>query len=169
MPPFRTLAAAAILTFCGGCSMAAEPSESPQPPAITVAAPCAESVATPTADRPTALAQTSSPWFGQGDLWVSLPDYPPTVQGETLMLRFPVVTLDGGVPTSERGAPVVAASRTDAQGEAPGQIGTFARAFGTDDLSFWPASVAFPDPGCWQVTGLMGAESVQFMVSVEEP
>jgi hypothetical protein len=168
MPPFRTLAAAAILTLCGGCSMAAEPSE-PPPPAVAVAAPCAETVATPIADRPTALAQTSSPWFGQGDLWVSLPDYPPTVQGETLVLRFPVVTLDDGVPTSERGAPVVTASRTDAQGEAPGQIGAFARAFGTDDLSFWPASVAFPDAGCWQVTGLLGAESVQFMVSVEEP
>jgi hypothetical protein len=168
MPPFRTLAAAAILTLCGGCSMAAEPSELP-PPAVAVAAPCAETAATPTADRPPALAQTSSPWFGQGDLWVSLPDYAPTVQGETLVLRFPVVTLDDGVPTSERGAPVVTASRTDAQGEAPGQIGAFARAFGTDDLSFWPASVAFPDTGCWQVTGLLGAESVQFMVSVEEP
>ena len=105
MPPFYTLAAAAILLLCGGCSVAAEPSE-PPPPAVAVVAPCAETVSTPTAGRPPALAQTSSPWFGLGDLWVSLPDYPATVQGETLVLRFPVVTLDDGVPTSERGGSI---------------------------------------------------------------
>jgi hypothetical protein len=29
--------------------------------------------------------------------------------------------------------------------------------------------VALPTPGCWAVTGLLAAESVQFTVSVEAP
>lgn len=66
-------------------------------------------------------------------------------------------------------SPVVTASRTDAAGEAPGQVGAYARAFGTDDLAFWPASVAFPEPGCWTVTVLLGTASVQFTLSVEAP
>jgi hypothetical protein len=165
MPPFRALAAAAVLTLCG-CA----PAEEPPPPAVaTIAAPCAETVATPTASRPPALAATTSAWYGQDDLWVGLPDYPPVVQGSALVLKFPVVTLARGVPTSERGAPVVTAVRADAAGEAPGQVGGFARAYGTDDLSFWPASVPFPEPGCWTVTGLLGTASVQFTVSVERP
>jgi hypothetical protein len=41
--------------------------------------------------------------------------------------------------------------------------------YGTDDLSFWPASVSFPEPGCWTVTVLLGTASVQFTVSVERP
>lgn len=164
MRPFRALAVAAVLTLCGGCSMVGEPAE--LPPA-TVAAPCAETVATPSAARPAALAATASEWFGQGDLWMGLPDYPPTAQGDALVLKFPVVTLVEGIPTASRGAPVVTAVRADAEGEAPGQVGGFAQAFGTTDLSFWPASVAFPSPGCWTVTGLLAAEAVQFTVSVE--
>jgi hypothetical protein len=167
MRPFRTLAAATVSMLCAGCSMAEEPPA--QPPALTVAAPCVETTATPTAARPRALAATTSAWYGDDDLWVGLPDYPPAAQGDALVLKFPVVTLADGVPTSERGAPVVTAVRADTAGEAPGQVGGFARAFGTDDLSFWPASVAFPHPGCWTVTGQLGTASVQFTVSVEEP
>ena len=167
MRPFRALPAAAALMLCGGCSTADEATE--PPPAVSIAAPCTETVATPATARPPALAESTSPWFGQGDLWVGLPDYPPTAQGEALVLRFPVVTLAGGVPTSQRGAPVVTASRTDAEGEAPGQVGEFSPTFGTHDLAFWPVSVAFPEPGCWEVTGTLGAASVQFTVSVEAP
>jgi hypothetical protein len=166
MPPFRALAVAAVLALVGGCSTPGERSELP---AATVAAPCAETVATPPAARPAALAATTSNWYGEGDIWVALPDYPPTQQGEALVLKFPLVTLVGGVPTASHGAPVVTAVRVDAQGEAPGQVGGFAQAFGTTDLSFWPASVALPSPGCWTITGLLAAESVQFTVSVEEP
>jgi hypothetical protein len=167
MPPFRALAAAATLTLCGGCSIAEEPAE---PPAATSqAVHCSETPATPIRDRPPALAQTTSAWFGQGDLWVGLPDYPPVPQGDTLVLRFPVVTLAQGVPTATRGAPVVTAQRADAAGEAPGQVGGFGRAYGTETLSFWPASVAFPDPGCWTVTGLLGNAALQFTVEVERP
>lgn len=169
MRPIRALAAAAVLTLCGACSIAEEP-VGPAPPAVaSVAAPCAETVATPTSARPRALAATTSAWYGVGDLWVGLPDYPPAAQGGALVLRFPVVTLSRGVPTEERGAPVVTASRIDAPGEAPGQVGAFSRAFGTDDLAFWPASVTFPGAGCWTVTALLGTASVQFTVSVEEP
>jgi hypothetical protein len=155
-----------VLAFCGGCSTAGERAE--LPPA-TVAAPCAETAATPPAARPAALASTTSGWFGQGDLWVGIPDYPPAAQGDALVLKFPVVTLVDGVPTASRGAPTVTAVRADSAGEAPGQVGGFAQAFGTAGLSFWPASVAFPAPGCWTVTGLLAAESVQFTVLVEEP
>lgn len=167
MPPFRALAAAAALMLCGGCSLAEEPAAPRTAPAVTV--PCTETTTTPIAERPPVLASTTSSWYGQGDLWVGLPDYPPVVQGGTYVLRFPVVTLLQGQPTDERGAPVVTAERTDADGEAPGQIGTYSRAFGTDELSFWPASVAFPDLGCWEVTGLLGTASVQFTIAVERP
>jgi hypothetical protein len=155
-----------VLALCGGCSTAPEPAE--LPPA-TVPIRCAETVATPPAARPDALASSTSNWFGQGDIWVGLPDYPPTPQGDALVLKFPVVTLVEGLPTASRGAPVVTAVRADAAGAAPGQVGGFAHAFGTADLSFWPVTVAFPSPGCWTVTGRHAAESVQFTLSVEEP
>jgi hypothetical protein len=155
-----------VLALSGGCSTAAEPAELP-PVAVPIR--CAESVATPPTARPAALADSTSNWFGQGDIWVGLPDYPPTPQGDALVLKFPVVTLVEGVPTASRGAPVVTAVRADAAGVAPGQVGGSTHAFGTADLTFWPASVAFPSPGCWTVTGRLAAESVQFTVSVEEP
>jgi hypothetical protein len=167
MPSLRALAATAALLLCGGCSMADEPAAPPV--AGPTPAHCAETSATPNTDRPPALASTTSAWFGQGDLWVGLPDYPPTAQGDALVLRFPVVTLARGEPTSTRGAPVVTAARVDAAGEAPGQIGAFSRAYGTDELSFWPASVAFPDPGCWAVTGQVGRTSLRFTVAVVQP
>jgi len=162
----RALTVAAALGLCGGCSTAGERAE--LPPA-TAAGPCAETVATPPAARPAALSATTSDWFGQGDIWVGLPDYPPAAQGDALVLKFPVVTLVDGLPTASRGAPTVTAVRSDDAVEAPGQVGGFAQSFGTAELSFWPASVAFPSPGCWTVTGLLAAESVQFTVSVEEP
>ncbi len=155
-----------MLALCGGCSTAAEPAELPP---VTVPIRCAETVATPPTARPDALAGSTSNWFGLGDIWVGLPDYPPTRQGDALVLKFPLVTLVEGLPTASRGAPVVTAVRADAAGVAPGQVGGFAQAFGTADLSFWPASVAFPSPGCWTVTGRLAAEAVQFTVSVEEP
>jgi hypothetical protein len=139
------------------------------PPADVGAAPCAETLATPPVERPAALATATSDWFGQGDLWVDLPDHAPTPQGDALVVEFPVVTLVEGLPTASRGAPAVTAVRTDAPGEAPGQVGGFAQSFDAADLSFWPASVAFPTPGCWAVTGLLAAEAVQFTVSVEAP
>ncbi|TQM06507.1 hypothetical protein [Pseudonocardia kunmingensis] len=167
MPSLRVLAAAAALLLCGGCAT------TEAPPAAPAAAPapahCAETTATPTGERPPALASSTSGWFGQDDLWVGLPDYPPAAQGDALVLRFPVVTLDDGAPTDERGAPVVTAERVDAAGEAPGQVGAFAHAYGTGELSFWPASVVFPDPGCWAVTGLLGTASLQFTVAVAAP
>jgi hypothetical protein len=166
MPRFRALTAAAVLALCGGCSVAGEPADLP---AAAVAAPCAETAPTPPTERPPALGTNTSNWYGQGDLWVAIPDYPPVPQGDALVLKFPVVTLVDGAPTASRGAPAVTAVRADATGQAPGQVSAFAQAFGTTDLSFWPASVAFPSPGCWTVTGLLAAESVQFTLSVEEP
>ncbi|HYH32819.1 MAG TPA: hypothetical protein VD903_20800 [Pseudonocardia sp.] len=167
MPPLRALAAVAALTICTGCSMT---DEAPAPAAVVpVTVPCAETEATPIADRPPVLAATTRPWFGQDDLWVGLPDYPPDAQGDALVLRFPMVTLAQGAPTDERGAPVVTAERADSAGEAPGRVGVYSRAYGTDALSFWPVSVVFPDPGCWTVSGLLGTASLQFTVSVERP
>jgi hypothetical protein len=166
MRSFRALTAAAVLTLCGGCSVAGGPAELP---AAAVAAPCAETAPTPPPERPPALAANTSNWYGQGDLWVALPDYPPVPQGDALVLKFPMVTLVDGLPTASRGVRPYGGDGGCAAGEAPGQVSGFAQAFGTTDLSFWPASVAFPSPGCWTVTGLLAAESVQFTLSVEEP
>jgi hypothetical protein len=167
MPSMRVLAAAAALLLCGGCGAAEEPAAVPE--AARAPAQCAETTASPTAERPPALASSTSGWFGEDELWVGLPDYPPATQGDALVLRFPVVTLDDGEPTGERGAPVVTAERVDAAGEAPGQVGGFSHAYGTDGLAFWPASVVFPDPGCWAVTSLLGTASLQFTVAVAAP
>jgi hypothetical protein len=154
--------------LCGGCSTA-DDGERAELPAADIAAPCAVTAATPPAERPAALAATTIEWFGRGGLWVGLPDYPPTKQGDTLVLKFPVVTLLDGVPTASRGAPAVTAVRADAAGEAPGQVGGSAEAFGTNEFTFWPAAVTFPAPGCWTITSALAAESVQFTVSVREP
>jgi hypothetical protein len=166
MPVMRAWGAAVTLLLCGACAGAEPP---PAPEAAAAPAHCAETAATPTTERPPVLASSTSAWFGQEDLWVALPDYPPAAQGDALVLRFPVVTLARGEPTSERGAPVVTAERVDAAGEAPGQAGEFSRAFGTGELSFWPVSLAFPDPGCWAVTGTLGTSSLRFTVAVDEP
>ena len=167
MPPLRVLAAIAALTMCAGCTMAAE--STVQPAASPAAAWCPETSPTPDAARPAVLAGTSISWFGQGDLWVGLPDYPPVAEGDGLLLRFPWVTLHDGAPTSALGPPAVVATRTDARRSASVRLGSIAQAFGTRALAFWPASVVFPEPGCWTVRGALGAASVQFVVDVARP
>ena len=170
MPPLRALAAGAVLVLCTGCAMASQPGAPVVPPvAAPITVPCTETAATPSAARPPVLAGTTSAWFGQGDLWVGVPDHPAIVQGDSLVLKFPWVTLADGAPTSALGPPTVTATRSDAPGDAAGQIGGFAHAFGTGGLSFWPATVAFPAPGCWTVTGALGAAVLQFIVAVERP
>jgi hypothetical protein len=169
MPPFRALAAAAVLVLSTACTIGSEGTEPVMLPPTTasVTVHCTETSATPLDGRPAVLADTTSSWFGQGDLWVGLPDYPAVEQGDSLALKFPWVTLADGATTSALGPPTVTGTRSDAPGDATGQLGGAARAFGTGDLSFWPATVAFPAPGCWTVTGVLGDAVLQFVVQVQ--
>lgn len=173
MPPFRVLAAAAALALCTGCTIADTPAgagrEPAQAPAVTApAARCAETSSTPANARPPVLAESTSPWLGQGDLWAAVPDYPANANadGSGLVLKFPLVTLANGTPTPALGPPAVSATRVDAPGDATGQVGGFASSFGAGALSFWPASVDLPAAGCWAITGTLGAAVVQFVVDV---
>lgn len=142
-----------------------------RPPAVrTPAIPCDRTNATPADARPPVLARSTRPWLGQGDLWTAIPDYPAVAgAGSALVLKFPVVTLTNGTPTSAMGPPTVSATRSDAPGQATGQVGGFARTYGSDALSFWPTVVEFPEAGCWTVTSTLGAAVVQFMVGVNRP
>jgi hypothetical protein len=171
MPPLRALAVGAVLLLCTACTIGSEGNEpiAPPPAAARVTVHCAETSATPLDGRPAVLADTTSAWFGQSDLWVGLPDYPAVEQGDSLALKVPWVTLADGATTSALGPPTVTATRSDAPGDATGQLGGAARAFGTGDLSFWPATVTFPAPGCWTVTGVLGATVLQFVVKVQGP
>lgn len=159
-----------VIVGSTGCALGSRTSAPVTPPAApTATVRCTETTATPPDGRPAVIAETTRAWFGQGDLWVGLPDYPAITQGDSLVLRFPWVTVANGIPTSELGPPSVTASRSDAPGDATGQVGGFTRAFGTGELTFWPATMAFPAPGCWTVTGTLGATSVQFVVRVDRP
>ncbi|WP_219415115.1 hypothetical protein [Pseudonocardia nigra] len=166
MPPFRALIGAAAFCLLAGCSIAEE--HPAQLAAVPIEARCVETEASPPAGRPPALSLTRS-WFGNGDLWVGLPDYPAKVDGEALVLRFPWVTFADGAPTATLGPPVVTATRRDAPGEATGRVEELSRAFGTGELVFWPASVTFPEAGCWTVTGTIDDRTVEFVVEVSEP
>lgn len=171
MASARALACAAALLVLGGCSIADEPADPPTTaPAVAATAPCAETPASPKGDRPRTLAGTTSSWSGRDDLWVGLPDYPPTTTpGQALLLRFPWVTLERGAPTAGRGAPAVSARRNDAPGEVAAVLGPYTRSFGTGDLAFWPASVEFPSAGCWTVTGRLASTTVEIVVDVTAP
>jgi hypothetical protein len=169
MPPFRALAAAAaagVLFLLAGCTIAEE-ATTRRAAAVSVQPPCEETRPTPGAQRPPVLADRTSAWYGQGDLWVQLPDYAPEQHGDALMLKFPMVTLEDGVPTVARGAPVVSATSSDADGMTPGVVNFYTQTYGTGNLAFWPVSVAFPAPGCWTVTGRLGESTVLFTVDVE--
>lgn len=174
MPPLRsTTVTASLIAFVilgsAACADRAGTARSAAPPAATtVPMRCTETTATPLDGRPSALAETTAAWFGQGDLWVGLPD-DPAAQGDTLVLKFPIVTLADGEPTSDLGPPAVTATRADAPGDVTGSVGGFSRAFGTGELAFWPATVAFPAPGCWTVTSTIGATAVQYVVRVDRP
>jgi hypothetical protein len=167
MSPFRALAtAAAAGLLLAGCSIAEE--HTARLATVPVETRCVATEATSADARPPALTLVR-PWFGGGDLWVALPDYPARAEGDTLVLRFPLVTLENGTPTGALGPPVVTATRRDAPGDAAVQVDEFTRAFGTGELVFWPASVAFPEAGCWTVAGSLGDRRVEFVVDIAEP
>jgi hypothetical protein len=166
MKPVRVaLAAGLLLTACGTA-----PEQAVMAPLVTSAPPtCEETTATPAADRPEMLATTTGSWYGAADLWVGLPEHPATVEGGALVLRFPWVTLDEDAPTSELGAPQVSATYAGAPAPIPATFADYARTFGTGGLAFWPATITFPDPGCWTVTGRLAETTVEFTVDVTAP
>lgn len=160
-------AVAGLVLLCCGCSTA-EPATLQT---ATAAAPmnCAETAATPAGERPPLLAGTTGSWFGASDLWVGLPDHPAAVTGEAIVLKFPWVTLNPDQPTSELGVPLVGATKPGVVTPVPASFGTYTQSYGTGGLAFWPATIEFPEEGCWTVTGSLGATTVQFVVKVTAP
>lgn len=171
MALIRALASATALLVLTGCTVAARSTAPPPTTAASAAAPCIETTAIPAHERPPVLADTTLLWYGRANLWVAMADYPPKMDGSTMVLRFPWVTLEqrSPTPTPELGAPTVSARRTDAPGEAGGVVGEYTQTFGSGDLSFWPSSVGFPAAGCWTVSGRTGDTVVEFVVDVEAP
>ncbi|WP_214405481.1 hypothetical protein [Pseudonocardia lacus] len=160
-------AVAGFVLLCCGCSTV-------EPAALETAAAaapmnCAETPATPAGSRPALLAATTGLWFGASDLWVGLPDHPAAVEGETIVVKFPWVTLQTDAPTSALGAPLVTASKPDTVTPVQASFGSYTQSFGTGGLAFWPATIEFPSPGCWTVTGNLGATTVEFVVKVTAP
>jgi hypothetical protein len=166
MKSVRVLVTAAVALLVVGCG-SEQAATLPAP--IVGPVSCTETPATPAASRPPALAATSGAWYGSDDLWVGLPNYAATVQNGGLVLKFPWVTLDGDAPSADRGTPQVSAMRTDSPTPVQASWGDVAQSFGTSGLIFWPATMEFPAPGCWIVTGRLDATTVQFIVDVKGP
>lgn len=156
-----------LVLLCSGCSTV-EPVALATAEAAAPAA-CTESVATPAGDRPAALATSTLGWFGASDLWVGLPDHRGTAQGEAVVLKFPWVTLQADKPTSALGAPQVTATKAGVVTPVAAGFGTYSQSYGTGSLAFWPATIEFPSPGCWTVTGVLGATTVEFVLKVAVP
>lgn len=156
-----------LLLLCCGCSTI-------EPVALTTAgasapATCTESVATPAGSRPPSLATSTLKWYGAADLWVGLPDHRGTARGEAVVLKFPWVTLQGDKPTSALGSPQVTATKTGVATPVAAGFGAYSQSYGTGSLAFWPATIEFPSPGCWTVTGVHGATTVEFVLKVAAP
>jgi hypothetical protein len=158
---------AGLLLMCCGCATAEPATVAPvgAPPAAN----CIETEATPASARPAVLATSTNLWFGTDDLWVGLPDHAPAVQGDKLVLKFPWVTLRGDDPTPDMGLPQVSATRAGAATPVPASFGVYSQTYGSGKLSFWPATIEFPEAGCWTVTGALGDTTVQFVVKVTGP
>ncbi|MCO1661071.1 hypothetical protein [Pseudonocardia humida] len=160
-------AVAGLVLLCCGCSTS-------QPEALQTAAAaapmnCTETVATPAGSRPALLATSTGSWFGAADLWVGLPDHPAATQDESIVLKFPWVTLQGDEPTSALGVPQVSAIRPGLMTPVPASFGPYSQSYGTGGLAFWPATIEFPSPGCWTVSGSLGPTTVEFVVRVSPP
>jgi hypothetical protein len=166
MKSVRTLVSAVVALLVVGC---ASEQAATLPPPVAGPVTCSVTAATPAASRPPALAETTGSWYGSDDLWVGLPDHAATSQNGALVLKFPWVTLDGGVPSADRGTPQVSAMRTDSPAPVPASWGEIAQSFGTGGMAFWPATIEFPAPGCWMITGRLEATTVQFIVDVKAP
>lgn len=166
MRAVRAIAGIGLVLLLGGCGAVQQATAE----APVVAKPvCSPTAATPASARPKVLAGSTGSWYGSADLWVGLPDHPATVNGNMIELKFPWVTLDQDTPSQALGAPEVSAARTNPSTPVAATFSGYARAFGTGNLAFWPATIDFPAPGCWTVTGRMKSTTVQFVIEVKSP
>jgi hypothetical protein len=164
-----------LLVLAVGCS--SSPSKPCRPPhpagrshiSGTADVACATTAPGPARSVPAALRawDATKRWYGSGDLWVAEPDLPAVVDsaGGALRIKYASATLDArGEVTDHKGAPRVAAERTDGPGSVQGDTGGFATADG--GMRWWPTTLAFPRAGCWAVTETLGSTTLRFTLSV---
>jgi hypothetical protein len=167
MRVLRAIVGLGAVLLLAGCGTAE--SQAAEAPLAAAKPACAKTAATPLNQRPAVLSGTTGSWYGSGDLWVGLPDRPAGGSGQTVELKFPWVTLAGDKPSRDLGLPEVTAVQAGATDSIAATFSDYARAYGTTDLAFWPSTLAFPQPGCWTVTGKLKATTVQFTVEVKAP
>ncbi len=134
--------------------------------------PCPITAPTEADKLPPVLAEgygSNERWYGQDDLWVSLPRVQAIapVRGR-YSIKFVTVTLRDGQLTSEFGPPELRVRRLDGRGTAQAGFGGYATTGEYDDpFRFWPTGIDFSDPGCWLVTGTVGETTIEFVLRVE--
>lgn len=105
-----------------------------------------------------------SAWYGEGDLWVSLPGSPVTRGQEgSYPTKYGSFTLHEGGFTARHGPPETHARRLDGAGTVEAGFGGYAH---TVDARFWPTGIEFPAPGCWVVTAALDDTKIRFVVRV---
>lgn len=124
---------------------------------------------------PAALRHYANPatTYAMDGLWASIPP-----DGRVILSKDDIVTVsnDGGVFMHWRatklpwtrgdgvvGPLIVTGRRLDAAAPPAVDIG-FERQYGS--MGFTPVSLAFPSPGCWQITGTVGDHVNTFILEV---
>lgn len=100
---------------------------------------------------PVLAADDDSSWYGDDELWVSLPG----AQAATAVrvngrygIKFATVTLQNGQLTSAYGTPEMRIRRLDGRGAARSGFGGYATTGEYDEpFHFWPTGIEFSDPG----------------------
>jgi hypothetical protein len=148
----------------GAACVASTPSQELRP-----GAPCPITAPTDADKLPPVLVDEGSPWYGQDELWVSLPRTQAIapVRGR-YSIKFATVTLRDGQLTSEFGPPELRVRRLDGRGTAQVGFGGYATTGEYyEPFRFWPTGIDFSDPGCWLVTGTVGETTIEFVLRVE--
>jgi hypothetical protein len=132
--------------------------------------PCPITAPTDATSLPPVLAEDDSQWYGEDELWVSLP----LTQAKTVApvngryrIKFATVTLRAEELTDEFGTPTMHAQRLDGRGSARSGFGGYAMAGPYDEpFGFWPTGLDFSDPGCWLVTSAVSETTIEFALKV---
>lgn len=126
-------------------------------------------VTTPTSPEevPQVLRRAStSAWYGEDDLWVSLPSLPVTSGRDgTYPIKYGSFTLRNGDFTPRYGPPDTQARRLDGRATVDAGFGGYAY---TEEARFWPTGIEFPSPGCWVMTASLKDTEVRFIVRVQD-
>lgn len=134
-----------------------------QPSTTTLPATCVTAIdAVPAAQVPRDVAAWAggAPVIGEGALWtiVSAVHVGPTHNGPTWDLKFPWYTKPNGLP-------VINARRLDGPGTFHSSVDR-----AVDSRGAWVASsLAFSNPGCWEVTARFRSSTLRFRVPISSP